>query len=66
MRTPVGASDGTERYALLMATDPAVCEHPRFEREFYLGSDTGDKICTSCREVFTRGEWLEMAPKPKL
>lgn len=28
------------------------CDHPKVEKEYYLGSDTGDKVCTTCgREV---------------
>jgi hypothetical protein len=28
------------------------CNHPDWDREYYLGTNTGDKICTSCgREV---------------
>jgi hypothetical protein len=38
------------------AGSPA-CDHPRLEKEYYLGSQTGDKVCTSCGETFTRGEW---------
>jgi hypothetical protein len=24
------------------------CEHKKVEKEYYLGSDTGDKVCTTC------------------
>ena len=30
------------------------CSHPRTEREFYLGSATGDYVCTTCGECWSR------------
>lgn len=27
------------------------CNHPQTEKEYYLGSDTGDKVCTTCGRV---------------
>ncbi|HOW87124.1 MAG TPA: hypothetical protein P5561_03360 [Candidatus Omnitrophota bacterium] len=24
------------------------CEHPKWEKEYILGSDTGDKVCSQC------------------
>ncbi|RQW91979.1 hypothetical protein DKL51_20015 [Micromonospora globispora] len=35
------------------------CAHEQHEREYYLGSDTGDNVCTDCGAIWTRGE-----PKP--
>lgn len=32
------------------------CEHPQFEKEYFLGSDTGDYICTQCGKVFSRSQ----------
>jgi hypothetical protein len=32
------------------------CEHPDFDREYYLGTETGDYVCTRCGEAFTRAE----------
>lgn len=29
------------------------CEHPAFEKEYILGSQTGDYICTHCGECFS-------------
>ena len=26
----------------------APCDHPHFEKEYYLGADTGDLACTKC------------------
>jgi hypothetical protein len=31
------------------------CDHPRKEKEHYLGSATGDEICTTCGKSFWRG-----------
>jgi hypothetical protein len=28
-----------------------LCTHPDIEREYYLGSDTGDYVCTTCGET---------------
>ena len=27
------------------------CNHPDVEKEYYLGSNTGDKVCTTCGRV---------------
>ena len=32
------------------------CEHPKLEKEYYLGSDTGDYVCTTCIESFGPSE----------
>ena len=31
------------------------CEHPAVEREYHLGSDTGDQVCTPCGAAAPRG-----------
>nr|WP_319272365.1 hypothetical protein [uncultured Draconibacterium sp.] len=31
-----------------------LCSHSQFEKEYILGSDTGDIICTQCGKVFSR------------
>ena len=31
------------------------CEHPRTEKERFNGSDTGDKVCTTCGQTFFNG-----------
>lgn len=31
------------------------CAHPDVEKEYYLGSDTGDEGCLVCGEVWARG-----------
>lgn len=28
------------------------CKHEKLEKEYYLGTQTGDKICTTCGETF--------------
>jgi transposase-like protein len=35
---------------------PAACSHPRLEKERYLGAQTGDYVCTSCKKTFTEEE----------
>ena len=30
------------------------CTHPQFEKEYYIGYDAEDIICTQCGEVFSR------------
>lgn len=37
------------------------CEHPQLVKEYYLGAQTGDKVCTTCGEVFVEQEWRTMA-----
>ncbi|WP_199828548.1 hypothetical protein [Streptomyces sp. WM6372] len=32
------------------------CEHPQIEKEYHLGSDTGDKVCTTCGQCFFNGK----------
>lgn len=32
------------------------CSHPKFAVEYYLGSQTGDYICTTCGREFTKEE----------
>ena len=27
------------------------CDHPNIEKEYYLGAQTGDYVCTSCGET---------------
>ena len=28
------------------------CNHPNIEKEYYLGSATGDKVCSRCGKIF--------------
>ncbi|MBI5075670.1 MAG: hypothetical protein HZB62_10980 [Nitrospirae bacterium] len=32
------------------------CPHPTFDKEYCLGSDTGDYICIQCGRSFTKEE----------
>lgn len=36
------------------------CDHPDFEKEYYLSSDTGDFICTKCGKEFTKDKKEEI------
>lgn len=36
------------------------CEHPELAREYYLSSNTGDKVCTTCGEDFSPQELRQM------
>jgi len=36
------------------------CSHPDADKEYYLGSSTGDYICLSCGDIFSSNEWLEI------
>lgn len=31
------------------------CDHPRVVEEFYLGSRTGDRVCTTCGDDISPG-----------
>jgi hypothetical protein len=36
------------------------CEHPDISKEYYLGTHTGDYVCTSCGYAFdSRSTWDE-------
>jgi len=36
------------------------CDHLGVEKEYILGGDTGDVVCTQCGETFTRPEWQQI------
>ncbi len=36
------------------------CEHPGVAKEYYGGMATGDYVCTTCGEPFTRQEWQQL------
>lgn len=40
------------------------CEHPQLDREYYLGADTGDYVCTTCGTVFPDGKVPEGEEAP--
>ena len=33
------------------------CDHPYLEKEYYLGSSTGDWVCTTCGQVGWGRDW---------
>lgn len=34
------------------------CKHPRIEKEYYLGTHTGDYVCSSCgKNYMSRKDW---------
>lgn len=33
------------------------CRHPRLDKEYYLGSATGDYVCTTCGEAGFGSDW---------
>lgn len=41
-------------------TGGSVCPHPQLAKEYILGSNTGDKVCTTCGDDFSPGEMQEM------
>ena len=38
-----------------------LCDHPRVEKEYDLGADTGDEVCTRCGATAHRGT-LRVSP----
>jgi hypothetical protein len=36
------------------------CDHPKFAREYYLGANTGDYVCTTCGRCFARQKMEEL------
>lgn len=32
------------------------CKHERLEKEYYMGAQTGDKVCVTCGSTFWMGE----------
>lgn len=35
-----------------------LCSHDEIDKEYYLGSQTGDYVCTSCGKTFSsKSEW---------
>ena len=39
------------------------CDHPTFDKEYYLGAQTGDYICTQCGKCLTEREVEEIESK---
>jgi hypothetical protein len=42
------------REAWIAQGDPP-CDHPKRDKEYYLGADTGDTACLVCGETWPRG-----------
>jgi hypothetical protein len=41
------------------------CNHPNYEKEYYLGANTGDKVCTQCGQVLSKDEIENIHRKQK-
>ncbi len=41
------------------------CEHPDFDREYYLGAHTGDYVCVQCGSCLTNEEKEAIETKRK-
>jgi hypothetical protein len=44
------------------------CDHPKFDKEYFLGSATGDWVCTQCGRAFmpeTKDEIVRKRPQTK-
>lgn len=51
----VQMSEVARIYAAWIERGMPPCDHPRVDREYHLGSRTGDLVCLLCgREVFDR------------
>ncbi len=48
-------TDEAERMRKEWADKP--CKHPKLEKEYYLGSATGDYVCTTCGEARGGRDW---------
>ena len=35
------------------------CEHPSLSKEYFLGTGTGDYVCTQCGEAGPGKDWVE-------
>ena len=49
------ASDAAYLRQVWAAKGNPPCNHPATEKEYVLGSDTGDRVCTTCGETFPMG-----------
>ena len=45
-----------EANQLRKAWGNAPCDHPNLEKEYSLGADTGDWVCTQCGRSFPRNQ----------
>jgi hypothetical protein len=44
----------------------APCDHPEFDKEYDLGANTGDYVCTRCGKAFTEEEKDKIVDKQYL
>ncbi|MCW2922398.1 MAG: hypothetical protein JWL76_2272 [Thermoleophilia bacterium] len=49
------ADDGNKIRARWKESGGGTCAHGDYEKEYYLGADTGDYVCKSCGETWMRG-----------
>ena len=49
------ASKGAELRRAWEAKGNQPCKHPETDKEYYLGSDSGDRVCTTCGAIFPMG-----------
>ena len=43
-----------------MKDENKLCPHPHFEKEYFLGFDTGDIICSVCGMTFSRNNYSNL------
>ena len=53
-------SDATRLQQQWQAKGSPPCSHPQMDDEFDLGGRTGDKVCTTCGESFSREQLKRM------
>lgn len=41
------------------------CAHPRVDKEYHLGADTGDVACTTCGETWPRSDRAQRPSAPR-
>jgi len=41
------------------------CNHPELDKEYYLGADSGDQVCTICGKNFTPDEYAVWLSRSK-
>jgi transposase-like protein len=60
----VQMSDAVQIRKQWEASGSPPCGHPTVHKEYFLGAATGDYICSTCGESFSRQEWREMREGP--
>jgi hypothetical protein len=46
--------------------DEALCKHEKIEKEYYLGTQTGDYVCSSCGKIFTIKEYEDFIKRKSI